>query len=60
MKIILLTILLLFVMGCNNVTLHPIEKTDIYRIKAGECNAEKDGWFISDLYLKEVMRAKVQ
>ena len=54
-----LIVVVLLCAGCGT-TLHPIEKADIYRIKAGECNAEKDAWFISDLYLKEVMKAKVK
>jgi len=57
----LFIILLLFVFGCAPaVVLRPIEKSDIFRIKKGECNAEKDGWFISDFYLKEVMQAKIE
>jgi len=52
--------ILLVCAGCSQTTLHPIQKADIYRIKTGECKAEKDGWFISDFYLEEVMKAKMK
>lgn len=40
--------------------LYPIEKRDIQRMKVGApYSSEVDGWFVSDLYLKEVMDAKV-
>ena len=40
--------------------LHPIEKADIFKMEVGkEYTPEKDGWFVSDFYLEEVMRAKI-
>jgi len=59
----LMVFLCVFVLaGCQRaVVLHPIDKVDIMRIKANDTlTAPKDGYFISDLYLKEVMQAKVQ
>lgn len=56
-------IILLALCGCQQpkVILHPIETIDIIRLKEGqEIKAPKDGYFISDLYLKDVMEAKVQ
>jgi len=56
-------ILLLLIAGCPNpkVVLHPIEPIDIIRVKQGqEFEAPKDGYFLSDKYLKDVMEAKVQ
>lgn len=52
-------------MGCTgNIILHPIEKADIFRINKGliigNQTIEKDGWFLSDLYLKEIAQAKVR
>lgn len=58
-------VLLLLLAGCARiVVLYPIEKSDIFRItkdtKVGNLTAEKDGWFLSDLYLKEVVNAKMK
>lgn len=56
-------IILLALCGCwqPQVVLHPIETIDIIRLKEGEeIKAPKDGYFISDLYLRDVMEAKVQ
>jgi len=50
--------------GCASqraITLYPIEKSDIQSMKKGEAyTPEKDGWFLSDLYMREVQNAKVQ
>ena len=56
-----LVLLLLALVGCaRTVVLYPIEKSDIYRMKKGQTytNTEKDGFFVSDLYLEEVMNVK--
>ena len=46
--------------GCA-VVLHPIEKVDIFRMKSGQSyTSEKDGWFLSDLYMQEIAKAKVK
>ncbi len=68
MKTIAISIFVLFlllIIGCSRVVmLYPIEKSDIYRItkdtKIGNITAEKDGWFLSDLYLKEVVNARTK
>jgi hypothetical protein len=64
--LLLLLPLLIVSIGCSTlrpVVLHPIEKSDIFAIgkgtKIGDTITEKDGWFISDYYLKEVAKAKV-
>ena len=47
--------------GCAGTILHPIMKSDINRMKQGQAyTPEKDGWFLSDLYLEEVAKAKVK
>jgi hypothetical protein len=50
--------------GCATTTLHPIEKSDIFFIEKGteigEVVTEKDGYFLSELYLKEVAQTKVE
>ena len=65
---------MLMLAGCGqySVTLHPIEKSDIFSVPAGSrvlwevemrthtIIVEKDGWFLSDMYLQEVMEAKVE
>ena len=64
-KFLLVLIVSIALSGCGTfnkqIVLHPIEKTDINKMQKGANYApEKDGWFISDLYLKEVMQAKVE
>ena len=59
-SVTLLFSLLLFLTGCSTVTLYPIAKSDIQAMSKGVAYApEKDGWFISDLYLQRVVEARV-
>lgn len=48
--------------GCaNDVVLHPIEQTDIIRVEAGQAiTAPKAGYFLSDMYVEKVARARVK
>ena len=47
--------------GCAKIVLHPISKLDIQRMNKGKAyTPEKDGYFISDHYLNEVIEAKVE
>jgi hypothetical protein len=60
----MITILLLLPLGSiaciNRVVLHPISQQDIIEVNKGETLiAPKDGYFLSDLYLKEVAKAKI-
>lgn len=61
------------ILGCQQqqVVLHPIEKSDIFSVPAGAVivldpnspgalTVEKDGWFLSDTYVQEVMDAKIK
>lgn len=61
---ILLPLLLLLASCANKVILYPIQKSDIFRITQGTLigttPAEKAGWFLSDMYLEEVAKAKVK
>lgn len=63
-KLLVVLIALTVLSGCaanNKVVLHPIEKTDIVRMnKSVSYMPEKDGWFLSDYYLDEVVKAKVE
>lgn len=63
-RVLLLLVLTTSIMlsGCLSTTvLHPILKHDIARMKVDQAyTPEVDGWFISDLYLKEVAKAKVK
>lgn len=47
--------------GCaRSIVLHPIDKQDIVRVAKDTPYApDRDGYFLSDLYVKEVMEAKV-
>ena len=62
-KILLLLLLVSITLtGCsaNRVILHPIEKSDIVVMEKGKpYTPEKDGWFLSDLWFKEVGKARV-
>jgi uncharacterized protein YceK len=47
--------------GCATVTLHPISTRDIQHVAAGETlTAPQAGWFLSDFYVNEVMKARVR
>ena len=62
-KIIIIIILLIIISGCagNRIILHPIQNTDIVRMEKGKSyTPEKDGYFLSDEYVKEVAQIKVE
>ena len=48
--------------GCSPaIVLHPIEAVDIVTLPAGTAYTPvKDGVFLSDLYLREVLQAQVE
>jgi hypothetical protein len=62
---------LILIAGCataGRIVLYPIQDTDIIFIKKGDqlhfsdgkvIQLEKDGCFVSDLYMEEVLRIKV-
>ena len=61
LKLLLVWIILIGISGCATIVLHPIDKVDIVAMSKGNSYIpEKDGWFISDYYLKEVVKAKVE
>lgn len=44
----------------TRVVLHPIEESDIFHMKAEESyTPKKDGYFVSEFYVEEVMKARV-
>lgn len=52
---------LLLFSGCARVVLHPIKKIDIMPVKKGlTYEAPKDGYFLSEEYIKLVMQAKIK
>ena len=62
-----LLLILLIVSGCTiirPIILHPIEKSDIFSIEKdtqiGDVKTEKDGYFLSEYYLNEVVKAKIE
>ena len=52
------------ILGRRAIILHPIEKSDIFSVpagtKIGDTITEKDGWFLSDYYVEEIVDAKVK
>lgn len=58
--------LIVFVSGCasltqKNITLYPIEQTDIFSMNEGDSyTAPKNGWFVSEFWMEEVAKAKVE
>jgi hypothetical protein len=68
--LLLLLLVSIGLIGCSTtVTLHPIQKTDIFSIEKGSTVTysdgetvlvEKDGFFLSDLYLNEVAKARIE
>lgn len=73
MLLLLITLLIGFLgfSGCiytKTVILHPIEKADIYSVRKGaqiyhvdgsKDTVDRDGWFFSDMYVKEVIKARI-
>ena len=63
---LLLLLIVLTVSGCatwhtTKTVLHPIQETDIAVMKKDvPYTPKKDGYFLSELYLKEVVQAKVE
>lgn len=69
--LVVLLLLSINLIGCKiggNVILHPIDKTDIFPVSEGakiiqtdgeEIIVVKNGWFISDKFLKEIAEAKI-
>ena len=70
--LLLLGWIALIVSSCATVRpiiLHPIEKSDIFRIEKGaeisnpdgsRITTEKDGYFLSEFYLEEVVKARAE
>ena len=61
-------LLICLCLGCRQVVIHPIDKSDIFSIPKDSIvvfdpntlqEVEKDGWFLSDTYVQEVMDAKI-
>jgi len=58
--LLLLPLLSIGCAGLNKTVLHPIDKADITRMEKGvSYTSDRDGYFLSDMYVEEVMRAKV-
>lgn len=63
MRLVVMLGLVILLAGCAGpaVILHPIDQTDIIAIREGDdFTAPKDGFFLSSLYVQEVMDAKVE
>ena len=47
--------------GCSSIRLYPIDKQDIVKMPKGTVyTCDRDGYFLSDEYVKEVMEVKVE
>ena len=58
---IFLALLTLSTSCANKVVLHPIDKMDIAVMPKGEAyTPDRDGFFLSKTYFKEVMDAKIR
>ena len=59
---VVLLVALIALTGCGKtIVLHLIEKQDIMSMSQGVAyTPEKDGWFVSDEYMEEVMQARVK
>ncbi len=62
LRVVILLSLTQLLAGCaSKLVLYPISQQDIYRIEKGQVfTAEKDGYFLSDFYMQEVLEAKVK
>jgi hypothetical protein len=59
--LVLLPLLLANLIGCASIKLYPIEKQDIVIMKKGQSYApDRDGYFLSQLYMDEILQAKVE
>jgi hypothetical protein len=65
-RVVIPVLLLLLTLGLNGcagsrVVLYPIEKQDITRLLKGvPYTTDRDGYFLSDLYMTEVKEAAVE
>ena len=61
MTLLLLPLLLIGCGGLNkSIVLHPIDKADITRMeKDVPYTSDRNGYFLSDMYVEKVMEAKV-
>lgn len=58
---LLLLLMSLTACAAKKIVLHPIEGTDIVPLKQGDSlTAPKQGFFLSDAYVSDVMKAKVE
>lgn len=59
--LLLLPVFLIAFLGCNRLEIHPISEKDIKLLKSGEnFSAPKDGAFLSNEYIEDVMKVKVK
>jgi len=54
-------IILTTLSGCASVIVHPIQKEDIEIMSKGSTyTATKDGYFLSDYYFQNILKARVK
>jgi hypothetical protein len=58
--LLLSTLLLTSLIGCKSIIIRPIDKADIAVVTKGVAyTSDRDGYFLSDSYMKEVIQAKI-
>ena len=61
LKLGILGLLLISCLGCGNTNLYVIDKQDFYAVPKGSClGNDRDGFFLSEMYMKTVAEAKVK
>ena len=61
LKLLVGLIILTTLSGCASVIVHPIEKIDFVVMNKGTSyTCEKDGYFLSDYYFQNILKARVQ
>ena len=60
----ILALLLLLLVGCGSTNLYVVDKQDIIRVHKGTAigslTIDRDGYFLSDLYMNKAAEAKVK
>jgi hypothetical protein len=61
LRMVILLPLLLLLVGCGSTKLYVIDKQDIYVVPKNSClGNDRDGYFLSNMYMEKVVEAKVK
>ena len=60
-RVLFLLASMVWVSGCASIVLHPISQQDIVVMSKGSAyTPDRDGFFLSKMYMEEVVKAKVR